>query len=103
MPLPPSQNPSVLLCVVVWRSLPWAFVDSQFCGFESLLFPAPPSVLAGELPGEEGNRAGERQPDERGPEEQAEAGEHAAGAQVGARLSPVSQTVPLGLDSRPDR
>lgn len=23
----------------------WAFLDSQFCGFENQLYPAPPSVL----------------------------------------------------------
>ena len=38
--------------------------------------------MVGELPGKKGDRAGERQPDQRGPEEQAEAGEYTAGAQV---------------------
>lgn len=42
---------------------------------------------AGEFSGKKGNRAGERQPDQWGPEEQAETGEHAAGAQVRCRVA----------------
>lgn len=43
--LPSSQNMSILFCVVIWRSLSWAFLDSQFRAFKSLLYPAPPSML----------------------------------------------------------
>ena len=76
------------------------------------IVPCPALRAAGELPGEKGDGAGERQPDERGPEEQTEAGEPAAGAQVragwlwAAQMSPLvpslSRSEPLGLDSRPD-
>jgi hypothetical protein len=73
--------------------------------------PCPTLHAAGELPGKKGNRTGERQPDERGPEEQAEAREHAAGAQVWGTVAPgsaewvpsLSGSEPLGLDSRPAR